>query len=534
MNRTLLLFSMMKKNTRMLQQGKHPTLRKVGMIFLMIYVAAVYGGLAIMQFTALLSAGLIELAISAAFATLVVFVAFLVVMMIPTIFYFSNDLKVYLAMPFTPNQIIGAKTMIVAYGMTPVIALVAACFIISGVISNTLGIAQYILMTLSLFAVGYAAIVAVGVIEIILMRFMPFFRDKDRFMLIVGGVVSIGVVVLMLAINRMDFDDMTQFSSLHIPLEFFPPAWASYHLVVHPSLWNALLVIVSFAICFGLFWLCTKTLYLDIAQNAAIHVAKKKKAKTTGASNASTLTVLIKTEFKNLLRSPTYLMNNVLIGFLVPIIMMVSFYVSFTKASDSAINISELLPLVLDSIQIGEFWFAALIGICCAWVFTSFNMIAATAISRQGRNRLRWMLSAPTPLTMHLKAYVYVGTIFTLINTAVFVVPLFIWLKVSWVMWLGLIVGFVPSVVFENVLNLMVDCYHPSLDWMDENEAIKKNTNSLIGMFFMAVQMVIVIVPIVLNITPKIMVMIALGVMVIGCFFIRPILNHLSKRMMDM
>lgn len=48
MNRTLLLFSMMKKNTRMLQQGKHPTLRKVGMIFLMIYVAAVYGGLAIM------------------------------------------------------------------------------------------------------------------------------------------------------------------------------------------------------------------------------------------------------------------------------------------------------------------------------------------------------------------------------------------------------------------------------------------------------------------------------------------------------
>lgn len=230
MNRTLLLFSMMKKNTRMLQQGKHPTLRKVGMIFLMIYVAAVYGGLAIMQFTTLLSAGLIELAISAAFATLVVFVAFLVVMMIPTIFYFSNDLKVYLAMPFTPNQIIGAKTMIVAYGMTPVIALVAACFIISGVISNTLGIAQYILMTLSLFAVGYAAIVAVGVIEIILMRFMPFFRDKDRFMLIVGGVVSIGVVVLMLAINRMDFDDMTQFSSLHIPLEFFPPAWASYHL----------------------------------------------------------------------------------------------------------------------------------------------------------------------------------------------------------------------------------------------------------------------------------------------------------------
>lgn len=135
---------------------------------------------------------------------------------------------------------------------------------------------------------------------------------------------------------------------------------------------------------------------------------------------------------------------------------------------------------------------------------------------------------------MHLKAYVYVGTIFTLINTAVFVVPLFIWLKVSWVMWLGLIVGFVPSVVFENVLNLMVDCYHPSLDWMDENEAIKKNTNSLIGMFFMAVQMVIVIVPIVLNITPKMMVMIALGVMVIGCFFIRPILNHLSKRMMDM
>ena len=176
MNRTLLLFSMMKKNTRMLQQGKHPTLRKVGMIFLMIYVAAVYGGLTIMQFTTLLSAGLIELAISAAFATLVVFVAFLVVMMIPTIFYFSNDLKVYLAMPFTPNQIIGAKTMIVAYGMTPVIALVAACFIISGVISNTLGIAQYILMTLSLFAVGYAAIVAVGVIEIILMRFMPFFR----------------------------------------------------------------------------------------------------------------------------------------------------------------------------------------------------------------------------------------------------------------------------------------------------------------------------------------------------------------------
>lgn len=534
MSRTLLLFSMMKKNTRMLQQGRNQALKKVGMIFLGFYVAAVYGGLAIMQFGALLGAGLIELAISAAFATLVVFIVFLVVLTIPTIFYFSNDLKVYLAMPFSPNQIIAAKTMVVAYGMTPVIALVAVCFIIAGAITNTLGIAQYILMTISLFAVGYAAIVAIGAIEIVLMRFMPFFRDKDRFMLIIGGVVSIGVVILMLAINRMDFDDVTQFSSVHIPLEFFPPAWAAYNLVVHPSLWNALLVIVSLVVCFALFWLCTKTLYLDVAQNASIHVAKKKKAKKTEASNASTLTVLIKTEFKNLLRSPTYLMNNVLSGFLVPIILMVSFYVSFTKAGDAAINIPELLPLVLESIQIGEFWFAALIGISCAWVFTSFNMIAATAISRQGRNRLRWMLSTPTPLTTHLKAYVYVGTIFTMINTAVFVIPLFIWLKVGWMMWLGLIVGFVPSVVFENVLNLMVDCYHPSLDWMDENEAIKKNTNSLIGVFLMALQMVIVITPIALNITPRIMVMIALGAMIIGCLFVRPILNHLSKRMIDM
>lgn len=534
MSRTLLLFSMMKKNTRMLENGKNQTLKKVGMLFLIIYVLAVYGGLAILQFVGLLSAGLTSFAVSLALAMEVVFIAFLVVLTIPTIFYFSNDLKVYLAMPFSPNQIIAAKTMVVAYEMSPIIAFVAVCFIISGLITNTLGIAQYILMTLGMFMVGYATIVAIGAIEIILMRFMPLFRDKDRFMLVMGSLATIGIVILMLAINKFDFDDVNRLSSLHIPLEFFPPAWACYRLVVEPSIWYALLVVVSLLVCFALFWFCAKTLYLDVARNASINIAKKRKAKKSGTSNSSTLSLLIKTEIKNLLRSPTYLMNNVLSGFLVPIIMMVSFYVSFTKAGDATINISELLPLVLESVQIGEFWFAVLIGVCCAWLFTSFNMISATAISRQGRNRVRWMLSTPTPLATHLKAYTYVGTIFTLVNTCVFVIPLFIWLRVSLSMWLGLMIGLIPSALFENVLNLMVDCYHPSLDWSDENESVKKNTNSLIGMFFMAIQMVIVIVPIALNFTPKMMVMIAFGAMVIGCFFIRPILDHLSKRIINM
>lgn len=534
MSRILLLFSIMNKNTRMLQNGKNDALKKVGMYFLVFLAVLLYGGLAIAQFFGLLSTGLTSLAISMAFALQVLFVAFLVALTIPTIFYFSNDLKIYLAMPFTPNQIIASKTLVIAYGMSPIIIGITACFIIAGIMVHAFGLLQYILIAIGLLVAGYVTIVVIGILEMIMMRFMPLFRDKDRFMLVMGTFVTIGTVALMMMLNKMNFEGSMDLSTLHIPLEFFPPAWACYRLIIEPSLLNALIAIVMVAICFSLFWLCAKTLYLDTARNASMTTTKKKKAKKIEASKSSIRTILIKTEFKNLFRSPTYLMNNVISGFLVPVIMVVSFSISLKQSGGESIDIATLVPMILEHLQIEEFWIGALIGICCAWMCTSFNMVASTAISRQGRKGIHWMLSIPTPITTHLKAFTYVGTIFSLINAAVFVVPLFIWLRVGWMMWLGLLVGIIPSTIFENVLNLAVDCFHPTLDWSDENESIKKNTNTLIGLVIMAIQMVVVLVPIFLKIKPKLMIIFVLVLMIIGCLLTKPILDRLSKRVMDM
>lgn len=534
MARTWLLYNFMSKNSRMLKGGKHPVLKKVGIGFLIVYCALIYGGLATFQFYTLLTSGSVGLAVSMGLAMEVLINMFLVILTLPSIFYFANDLKVYLAMPFTPDQIIAAKTLVVCISMTPFILLIALCMIIAAILAQALSIGQLILLALGMILTGYVTIVVIGILVILMMRFMPLFRDKDRFMMIFGIIASLGAVAVVMLTNNITFDETMDFTSLHIPLEFFPPAWMAYRLIMHPSLLNVLGMVLVLAVCAALFWICAKTIYLNTARNAIASGAKKRKQKTHEADRSSTLTVLMKTEMKHLLRSPTYLMNNIISGFLVPIIMIVSFTVSFSQASDAELNITELLPMVLNMIHLGEFWFAVLVGICVAWICTVFNMVCSTAISRQGRNGLHWILSIPTPIYTQLKAFTYVGSIVTLANCLILIIPVFIMLKAGWMMWLGALVGLLPAVLFENILNLVVDCLHPNLDWQDENESVKKNMNSLFGMVIMALEMLIVIVPIVMNLAPDVMVMIALGAMILGCCFMKPILNWLVKLVVKM
>ena len=84
MARTWLLYNFMSKNSRMLKGGKHPVLKKVGIGFLIVYCALIYGGLATFQFYTLLTSGSVGLAVSMGLAMEVLINMFLVILTLPS------------------------------------------------------------------------------------------------------------------------------------------------------------------------------------------------------------------------------------------------------------------------------------------------------------------------------------------------------------------------------------------------------------------------------------------------------------------
>lgn len=116
-------------------------------------------------------------------------------MVVPTVFYFSRDTQILLPLPLKPGSIVLAKTAMVLsgqllLGMLFALPVFAAYWTVHPDILRIL-VSLLILATLPLLPVF-----AVGVVMMILMRFVPALRDKDRFNLVFGLltlVMAVGV-----------------------------------------------------------------------------------------------------------------------------------------------------------------------------------------------------------------------------------------------------------------------------------------------------------------------------------------------------
>ena len=412
----------------------------------------------------------------------------------PSIFYFSDDLNHLLVLPITPRTIVFSKFLIVYSSLMLVSCIGMIPMMIAYIMAGYAQVLSIVYFIVQIFLIGLPVTFIASIFWMIVLRFLPYFKNKDRFNMIVG-VLSIGIAVIIgIACSQAgaNLENPTFFvrvlqnepeGLIRLIQIFFNVPFAA-RSIVESSLIDLLICLGIVAALAVLFLLCADKLYLSAARDAGTSVSKKKK-KVVYRKQESVYLNYAKVEFLRLIRTPAYMANCVLSSLVMPVmfivIVLVTPDVKELREILGAIDIPSLinLPLLLLVAGAGFGFFAG-----------SLNGISATAFSREGKN-IDFVKYIPLDFTRQVLIKESIGTLFSLLTCIMmlisihFIVPYPLWYD------LFFLLGSLITTILVNAIAIFVDGLHPKTDWQDETSAVKNNMNVvlefLIGWAILAV-----------------------------------------------
>lgn len=399
---------------------------------------------------------------------------------IMSVFYFSKDIGTLLQLPLRPYEIIGAKLIIIIlfeYLVEVVILLPTligfcykegnALFIIYGII---------IFLTLPIIP-----IIICGLISMIIMTFTDLVKDKDRFKFLSGMLGIVMAIVINIFIRKVsgpealisslrDNSDAINNASKAFPSARFA-AFSLLNSTTISGLLNLIVFLIISIIALVIFFIAAEALYFKGAIGISESTSKGKKLShkefnKSSVKNSKLKSYMLK-ELKLLFRTPAYLQNCVIGGVIFPPIMILIILFSNGGMSKSF------------NFQMNTMFFTIATGIIL--VATSFNMICATAISREGETFFV-MKYLPISYKDQIVAKVLVGIIVSIAADLLMLITGAIVFKISFLMLAMLFVISLIGIIFYSFLGIFIDLKFPKLDWDNEAKAVKQNFNGLIVM----------------------------------------------------
>ena len=399
--------------------------------------------------------------------------------MVLSVFYMSNDLEQLLYLPLRPWQIVGAKfTVSLLYTCVSSLYLLAPFLLGYGIRAGA-GILFWIFAVLSIFLVPVLSLVYSSIISLVLMRVFKKAKNKDFL-----SVLSVAVTLILAGGISMMSSSMGDLEGeAVIPLlmkghdslvgmmsGIFPQLTFLTKAMTGPSVLSFLIFLLITAAGVAVFGLIAGKLYFAGAMGMQETSAR------------SVLSACTRQEVRELVRTPSYFMNCVLMAFLWPVIFIVVFAFQMVRNGES---FGELLSM-LDLGRGGASAIALFVLFCLSLMSGMFCYVAGTAISREGKN-FYFMKVIPVPVRTQLKAKLLSAMIFStagstgfslilgIIFAAVFGLPV-------WMLPVLLAAGLAVNVI-ENCLQLFIDLLRPKLSWENEQQAVKQNMTLMLGMF---------------------------------------------------
>lgn len=533
MAKTWLLAKAMIKNSLGLSLSSKKGRRALALYIVAFVFCLVYGAMLAFACFAMFATGFLEETVGMVLFLENALLILMAIFTIPSVFYFSKDLMVYLAMPLKPSQIIAAKTILLAIYLAPVVLIGTIVLVAGALIAGVFSAAQIFLMFLGSVLSMSATILILCSLMMILMRLMPFFRNKDRFMVIVGTFsifLAVGSVYLSNTVADASIGaDGLPVMDLSDKMWIFPACLFAVKSIFPPNLLWAAAEIVFVALCGALFYWVSSTMYLNTAMDAISAAPKKVKARKERLAHNSLDQMLFKMDLRRLLRTPAYLTNNVLASLVMPLLILVSFGSGLAKSGNPE-EVLNALEMYLDGAGISRFWISVLAGLMIGYLFSCMNSICGTAISREGRDGVAWMKSVPISFQRQLIAKLNVGMLFSVASGLIVIVIAAWFLPWRLIFLAGSILGLVAGALLDNLSALLVDIIHPKLDWQEEAAAAKNNFNVFLDMIVPFVLMAIVFGLIVMGCPINILTMVLFAITIIadglmwrllGKFFIR-------------
>lgn len=410
------------------------------------------------------------------------------IFLIPSIFYFSKDSETLLALPLPPQTILSAKfsvCLVYEYAFT---LIVCVPLYIAYANNAAIGI-PYILLALAIFiTLPIYPLVLSSIITMLLMRFVPFFKNRDRFNMIAGILSIILAFGFSFAMNSGTIAEdpnalismLTQGNNSMISLfsKIFPAIpFAAEALISSDALQLVYYILITCA-ALAVLVILGKWLYFKGAIGFSETKSSRKELSAKDFARVSrhskVRTYLIK-ELRLLIRTPVYAINCIGMCVLMPIMLLVIFI-----TADADVLLQQL-PDITPYLD-GMLPYAVLAGMASGFLFSNLNMISSTAISREGTN-ISFMKYIPMSLKQQLQAKVLSGILMSVISMLLTMVCVYFLLPIFPLTWyFATAAASLITIVLGNYASLALDILHPKLVWEQEAAAVKQNMSGIVSM----------------------------------------------------
>lgn len=495
------------KNQRALRSNNSNLAKKIGIVLVYLLVLISLCPILVMTGISLwtmFNIGLGQPTLTIYFIVQCLLSLFTIVFAFPSIFYFSADNKTLLALPLDAFDIVGAKTILVLG--TQAITMVGTSLpaLISYGLSTVFTWPGLILLILAELVIHLTLFAITGTLCLLLFSVLPKVINKDRFTLITSGLALILSITISLSAqglgNRFETFDPSTMTALLESLEnslgfltylFFQIPFAT-NSILSLSFLDFLVEIGIFILSMALYIWAAKQWYLPSAMAADWAASSKKKLEKDQIHSLAPWKAYLKSEVTILFKTPAYLFNVCLSGFIVPIVLSM---VLLMQKQEIEEGIFSKLPNGVFEIPGLSLWAIALsVGLFCSLFLAGISGTSSTAISRMGLSGVAWMKVIPISISKQALLKCVPGIVLSILSTQFVVIPLHLFLHYP--LWLDFffLIGNVLGSLFNNFLGMVIDLLHPKLVWESEIQAVKSNFNAVIDLAISTLLLLLLVV----------------------------------------
>ena len=500
-------------------------MRAVGMLILAVMLVGTVIGVEVMAWKAMRQAGQ-ELMLPA-LAMIVAMVGTLLMGFFQSIsqLYQSKDAPWLAVLPLSSTQIFAARlTLIYLYELVLNIGILAPA-----VVMYCIGKSDWPLIALrSLPVVLLTPALPLAVIALVaggLMRISAFAKHRDSIVMTLSMVLSLAYVIAVTQMNTND-DSWMQNLALRmmqknglvdIVTANFPPVRWGVHAIAGSLGELALFIAVSVAamagilLLFGPGYLTQALLGTEVST-----VRRREKLGEKTWRQHSPFFAQFRHEWRMLLRTPAWAYNALAGVVIMPLALAVGFISGASKAGEQDLNIlRQFVGTMPQSIVM-------LVAATLMCISGMVNPASATAYSREG-SQYATVLTWPMPVRTRMLAKLSIGMCVSL-GCSLIIGALGLFgmqirpLPLLCAFVLSQMISFVPT-----ALATAMDMRHPILGWMNETQAIKKNSHTAFCMLYWMISVALVAVPTVLllvhDVAPRTCALAAAGIVLLEDIF---------------
>lgn len=417
--------------------------------------------------------------------TVLIFVMSL--LFLPTIYFFSKDVELYLPLPIKPYEIISGK-FLVALLMEYLILFFSYVAPMLAYLVNDFSIFLLVGFILLFFLLPILPLILSSLVVIIGTRFLPFMKNKNFMTITLGALSLVFALAFSLGLQNASFvDDPNQLLELvlsggnslaNLMFTYLPPVKFVADFIVNQNVLALLLFTIVVVLSYGLLLVVSNQIYFTTVTSIQESKTTTRKVELSRQNKQLKSFAYFKKELLILFRTPAYLMNNVLGAFIIPFVMIVPLFLADQSESTEILSFLKQLDLPISlTLPVG-----LLLGMALAIFNSGSNMIAATAVSRD-KHQIDANLSMPFAYDQQLLVKAAVGSFMSLIVSYLI---LFIILIFSPNLWFLILSALIPCFIVtyvSNLLSVYIDALFPKLRWQNEQEAVKNNFNGVIALF---------------------------------------------------